>query len=62
MPGPTPGIVLIRFNWRDAMPQDDEVGTGSPQLSQQGLILYARILEDATFIKRQQWAVTNYAA
>ena len=34
----------------------------SKQLSPQALALYQRMLEDATFIKRQQWATTNYAA
>jgi hypothetical protein len=39
----------------------DEDGK-SRQLSAQALALYQRMLEDATFIKRQQWATTNYAA
>lgn len=39
----------------------DEDGR-SRQLSPQALALYQRMLEDATFIKRQQWATTNYAA
>jgi hypothetical protein len=34
----------------------------SADLSPQGLALYQRMMEDATFIKRQQWATTNYAA
>jgi hypothetical protein len=34
----------------------------STQLSQQGIELYKRMLEDTVFIKRQQWATTNYAA
>jgi hypothetical protein len=37
-----------------------EDGT-SAELSPQALALYSRMLEDATFIKRQQWATTNYA-
>ena len=36
--------------------------TGAPQLSPQGLILYIQMLDDTAFIKRQQWATTNYAA
>jgi hypothetical protein len=39
------------------------VGDGtSTQLSPQALTLYKRMLEDTVFIKRQQWATTNYAA
>jgi len=34
----------------------------SPQLSPQVLALHQRMMEDATFIKRQQWSLTNYAA
>jgi len=34
----------------------------STQLSPQALALYERMLEDATFIKRQQWATTVYTA
>ncbi|MFY9772858.1 MAG: hypothetical protein WBG18_05810 [Xanthobacteraceae bacterium] len=34
----------------------------STQLSPQALALYQRMLEDTSFIKRQQWATTNYAA
>jgi|SRR5579862_2298047 len=36
--------------------------TGSPHVSPQGLILYKQMLDDTAFIKRQQWATTNYAA
>lgn len=38
-----------------------DFGAVSPQLSEQGIELYKRMMEDATFIKRQQWATTNYA-
>ncbi|HEX4410528.1 MAG TPA: hypothetical protein VH206_17290 [Xanthobacteraceae bacterium] len=31
-------------------------------LSPQALILYKQMLDDTVFIKRQQWAVTNYTA
>jgi hypothetical protein len=34
----------------------------STLLSPQALAYYKRMLEDTVFIKRQQWAVTNYAA
>ncbi len=37
-------------------------GGTSAQLSPQALALYKRMLEDTVFIKRQQWATTNYAA
>lgn len=34
----------------------------SAELSPQGQTMYELMLKDTTFIKRQQWAVTNYAA
>jgi hypothetical protein len=34
----------------------------SPNLSPQGLAMYELMLKDTAFIKRQQWATTNYAA
>jgi hypothetical protein len=33
-----------------------------PKLSPQGLILFQRMMEDTVFVKRQQWATTNYSA
>ena len=38
------------------------IATSTSQLSPQGLILYKQMLDDTAFIKRQQWATTNYAA
>jgi len=38
-----------------------KANANSPQISQQGIELYKRMLEDTVFIKRQQWATTNYA-
>jgi hypothetical protein len=39
-----------------------EAAGGTPPLSPQGLILFKQMLDDVNFIKRQQWATTNYAA
>jgi membrane-bound acyltransferase YfiQ involved in biofilm formation len=33
-----------------------------PQLTPHALALYNKMLDDLNFIKRQQWATTNYAA
>jgi hypothetical protein len=41
---------------------NSESAASAPQLSPQGLALYKQMLDDIIFIKRQQWATTNYAA
>jgi hypothetical protein len=40
----------------------NEAAEDTPQLSQNALTLYKQMLDGLNFIKRQQWATTNYAA
>jgi hypothetical protein len=40
----------------------NKVTDHSPKLSDQGLVIYKALVDQITFIKKQQWTITNYAA
>jgi hypothetical protein len=56
------GFVGKPLPWYPAVMADPARNKNIRQISPQGLILYQQLLSGIAFMKRQQWATTNYAA